>query len=95
VGFQLLRVLKRSASQAVNINDLAHIPCRLEDGGYGVGFRLLEVLSATERGRRRDTRLLDALRFVHGPLWRYLFGRTARDLEQSNTVGRWPFCVPF
>lgn len=61
-------------------------PCRLEDGGYGVGFRLLEVLSGTERGRRRDIRLLDALRFVHGPLWRYLFGRTARDLEQSNTV---------
>ncbi len=61
--------------------------CRLEDGGYSVGFRLLEVLSASERGgRRRDTRLLDALRFIHGPLWRYLFGRTARDLEQSNTV---------
>lgn len=60
--------------------------CRLEDGGYGVGFRLLEALSATERGRRRDTRLLDALRFVHGTLWKYLFGRPARDLEQSNTV---------
>ena len=59
---------------------------RLEDGGYGVGFRLLEALSATERGRRRDTRLLDALRFVHGTLWKYLFGRPARDLEQSNTV---------
>ena len=38
--------------------------------------------------RRRDTRLLDALRFVHGPLWKYLFGRTARDLEQSNNVSR-------
>ena len=66
---------------------------RLEDGGYGVGFRLLEVLSAGERGRRRETRLLDALRFVHGPLWRYLFGRTARDLEQSNTVRRTPAAI--
>lgn len=60
-----------------------------------MGFRLLEVLGGTERGRRRDTRLLDALRFVHGPLWRYLFGRAARDLEQSNTVRLrpWPPAV--
>ena len=39
-----------------------------------------------ERGARRDARALDALKFCHGPLWRALFGRQAKDLEQSNTV---------
>jgi hypothetical protein len=54
--------------------------------GYGVGVRLLELLCYRERAGRRETRLLDILRFVHSTLWRYLFGRQARDLEQSNTV---------
>ena len=59
---------------------------RLEDLGYGVGHRLLELLYFRERGSKRDVRLLDILRFIHSTLWRYLFGRQARDLEQSNTV---------
>mmetsp|Transcript_6631 Transcript_6631/g.19116 ORF Transcript_6631/g.19116 Transcript_6631/m.19116 type:complete len:197 (+) Transcript_6631:324-914(+) len=82
-AFLFSEFVQYSQSRVSNIGELER---RLEDGGYGVGFRLLEALSATERGRRRDTRLLDALRFVHGTLWKYLFGRPARDLEQSNTA---------
>jgi hypothetical protein len=52
-----------------------------------VGVRLLEVLCYRERGSRREVRLLDMLKFVHSTLWKYMFGRQARDLEQSNTVG--------
>ena len=54
--------------------------------GRGVGLRLLETLCHRERGGKRDTRLLDVLKFVHTTLWKYLFGRQARDLEQSNAV---------
>ena len=54
--------------------------------GHGVGLRLLEILAYRERAGRRDTRLLDILRFIHSTLWKYLFGRQAKDLEQSNTV---------
>lgn len=61
--------------------------CRLEDTGFGVGLRLLEILSFREKGSKRDIRLLDVLKFVHTSLWKYLFGHQARDLEQSNTVG--------
>lgn len=65
-------------------------PCpnmhRLDTVGFGVGVRLLELLSYRERNSRRDLKLLDALRFVHTTLWRYLFGRPAKDLEQSNNV---------
>lgn len=67
------------------IKSTTELERRLEDGGYGVGFRLLEVLISTEKGRRREIRLLDILRFVHGTLWKFLFGHPARDLEQSNT----------
>lgn len=59
---------------------------RLDIVGFGVGVRLLELLSYRERSSRRDLKLLDALRFVHTTLWRYLFGRPAKDLEQSNNV---------
>ena len=51
-----------------------------------MGLRLLEMLCFREKGSKRDVRLLDALKFVHSTLWKYLFGRQARDLEQSNTV---------
>ena len=61
--------------------------CRLEDTGFGVGLRLLEILSFREKGSKRDIRLLDVLKFIHTSLWKYLFGHHARDLEQSNTVG--------
>lgn len=63
--------------------------------GRGVGLRLLETLCHRERGGKRDTRLLDVLKFVHTTLWKYLFGRQARDLEQSNAVRRHlPDAVP-
>ncbi len=52
-----------------------------------MGIRLLEVLVYRERGSRREVQLLKALLFLQTTLWRYLFGRDAQDLEQSNTVG--------
>ena len=58
-----------------------------------MGHRLLELLYFRERGSKRDVRLLDILRFIHSTLWRYLFGRQARDLEQSNTVRLWMQCL--
>lgn len=66
-----------------NVGDLER---RLEEVGHGVGIRLLEVLSFRDRSSRREIRLLDILKFIHSTLWRYLFGRQAKDLEQSNTA---------
>lgn len=68
------------------VSNISELERRLDEVGYGVGLRLLEVLAYRERGQRRETRLLDMLKFVHSTLWRYLFGRQARDLEQSNTA---------
>ncbi len=78
-------LVQYSQARAATVGDLER---RLEDAGAGVGERLLEVLATRERAGRRETRLLDALKFVHTTFWRYMFGRQARDLEQSNTVRR-------
>lgn len=68
------------------VSNIGELERALEDAGAGVGARLLELTAWRERSARRDARALDALKFCHGPLWRALFGRTAKDLEQSNTV---------
>lgn len=68
------------------VSNVGELERKLEEVGHGVGLRLLEILAYRERAGRRDTRLLDVLRFIHSTLWKYLFGRQAKDLEQSNTV---------
>lgn len=70
----------------MNVSNVGDLERRLEGVGWSVGVRLLEILTYRERAGRRETRLLDMLRFVHSTVWKYMFGRTASDLEQSNTV---------
>lgn len=59
---------------------------RLEKVGFDVGIRVLELLSYREKVLRRKTDVLDILRFIHGPAWQYLFGKTADDLQQAASV---------
>lgn len=73
---------RQASSQNITLRDC----CRLEDIGYGVGVRLLELLVFRERGSKHDIHLLKALLFLQTTLWRYLFGRDAQDLEQGNNV---------
>lgn len=70
----------------MNVTNVGDLERRLEAVGWSVGMRLLEILTYRERAGRRETRLLDMLRFVHSTVWKYMFGRAASDLEQSNTV---------
>lgn len=69
----------------MNVSNVGDLERRLEAVGWSVGVRLLEILTYRERAGRRETRLLDMLRFVHSTVWKYMFGRAASDLEQSNT----------
>lgn len=72
-------------------------PCahRLEDAGYGVGLRLLELLHYREGKAKRETNLLRMLMFVHTTVWKYLFGKPAKDLQQSTNVRCGSFCQPY
>lgn len=68
------------------VNNVTDLERHLEEVGQGVGSRLLEILAYRERTGRRETRILDILRFVHTTMWKYMFGHQAKDLEQSNTA---------
>lgn len=69
-----------------------HNQHRLEDAGYGVGLRLLELLHYREGKAKRETNLLRMLMFVHTTVWKYLFGKPAKDLQQSTNVRRLCAC---
>ncbi|KAL8908953.1 MAG: hypothetical protein Q9207_000529 [Kuettlingeria erythrocarpa] len=61
---------------------------RLNEQGYSLGLRLLPLLLYREPARTsvRPNRILPLLQFIHGPLWRHLFGRTADAIEHSSSA---------
>ncbi|KAI4163432.1 MAG: hypothetical protein LQ342_002939 [Letrouitia transgressa] len=61
---------------------------RLNEQGYPLGLRLLPLLLYREPPRTsfRPTRILPLLQFIHGQLWRHLFGRSADAIEHSSSA---------
>ncbi|OAY74710.1 Trafficking protein particle complex subunit 5 [Ananas comosus] len=57
------------------VDNIAELERRLEDAGYAVGARVLELLCHREKGNRRETRLLGILSFIHSTVWKVLFGK--------------------
>ncbi|KAJ8562619.1 hypothetical protein K7X08_031071 [Anisodus acutangulus] len=82
-GFAFLfsELVQYNQSQVDNITELER---RLEDAGYAVGARILELLCHREKGNRRETRLLGILSFVHSTVWKVLFGKIADSLEKGT-----------
>ncbi|KAL8145302.1 hypothetical protein AgCh_003480 [Apium graveolens] len=66
------------------VDNIAELERRLEDAGYSVGARVLELLCHREKGNRRETRLLGILSFVHSTVWKVLFGKVADSLEKGT-----------
>uniref|UniRef100_A0A803QBF3 Trafficking protein particle complex subunit n=1 Tax=Cannabis sativa TaxID=3483 RepID=A0A803QBF3_CANSA len=66
------------------VDNIAELERRLEDAGYSVGARVLELLCHRDKGNRRDTRLLGILSFVHTTVWKVLFGKAADSLEKGT-----------
>jgi len=60
---------------------IAELEARLSEAGYGIGVRLLELLSL--RAGRRETDAVAAVKALSGPVWTQLFGRPA-DLLDVN-----------
>jgi hypothetical protein len=57
---------------------------RLEEAGYGVGLRVIELVGCRERLTRRETRIVNMLQFISNVLWKYLFNKVADNLERST-----------
>ncbi|KAK8482601.1 hypothetical protein V6N11_066263 [Hibiscus sabdariffa] len=80
-AFLFSELVQYNQTQVDNISELER---RLEDAGYAVGARVLELLCHRDKGNRRETRLLGILSFVHSSVWKVLFGKAADSLEKGT-----------
>jgi hypothetical protein len=55
----------------------------LENVGYDIGLRVLELLSHREKANRKEINLISMLQFVTTTVWRALFGKIADGLEKA------------
>ena len=55
----------------------------METAGFGIGQRVVELVSCRDRVTRRETRIVSILQYVSQVLWKYLFNKTADNLERS------------
>jgi len=65
-------------------DDLEADTTRLNEMGYRVGQRVLELIVWREKNSRRETRILGILQFIHTTVWKTLFGKPADSLEKSR-----------
>lgn len=67
-------------SRVSNISELEE---KLSSAGYGVGFKVLELLAYRSRENKRETRIMSILQFISSAVWKALFGKPADSLERS------------
>ena len=85
--FLNLLVTKRGVYRAVPIlsngtsNYISSYYSRMDQCGFDIGYKLLEVLYAKLRPGKRPTQVKEVLQFISSPCWKYLFGREADSLE--------------
>ncbi|KAI6184122.1 Mitochondrial DNA polymerase catalytic subunit [Aphelenchoides bicaudatus] len=74
-------IVKYALNKANSVQELQD---KLSQYGKFVGTRLLDVIVLREKSYKRDIKLLNALMFVRGTLWKNLFNKEADKLERSN-----------
>lgn len=57
---------------------------RLQDTGYAVGVRILELISFREKNFKREQKIEGMLSFISYTIWKVLFGKHADSLEKNN-----------
>lgn len=65
------------------VSSISELEQRLSRSGYGVGFKVLELLAYRSRETKRETRIMSILQFVSSAVWKSLFGKPADSLERS------------
>ncbi|WBW70591.1 TRAPP I, II and III complex subunit Trs31 [Schizosaccharomyces osmophilus] len=80
-AFLFSELIQRIQSQVSGIQEFEE---KLNEHGYRVGQRLVELVIWRERNPRREIRILNILQYIHSTLWKYLFGRHADSLEKSK-----------
>ncbi|ORY95680.1 NO signaling/Golgi transport ligand-binding domain-containing protein [Syncephalastrum racemosum] len=66
------------------VNGIQDLERKLNEFGYRVGTRALELLTWREKNAKRENRVLGVLYFIHSVVWKSLFGKQADSLEKST-----------
>ncbi|GBC07178.1 hypothetical protein RclHR1_00730027 [Rhizophagus clarus] len=80
-AFLFSEMLQYAQKRVHGIQDLE---TKLNDFGYRVGTRLLELIVWRDKNSKRETRVLGILYFIHTTVWKTLFGKQADTLEKST-----------
>ncbi len=65
------------------VDDLADLERKLEENGYGIGQRLIELVGCRERITKRETKIVNMLQYITNVVWKHLFNKAADNLERS------------
>lgn len=65
------------------VDSISELERKLESSGYGVGFKVLELLAYRNKEFKREIRLMNVLQFVSTQCWKALFNKPADSLEKS------------
>ena len=80
-SFLFSEIVQYTQFRAENTN---HLQEKLSSLGYNIGLRILELCSFRSRNHRRDINIIAILQFIHGNVWKTLFGKAANKLEKST-----------
>jgi len=71
-----------------NSKGIQDLELRLNGLGYQIGQRFLELVKFQEgiKYGKREVKIIEILQFIHGSLWKSVFGKTANELEKSQDV---------
>eukprot|EP00741_Cyanophora_paradoxa_P017310 tig00020961_g16720.t1 len=81
-AFLFSEIVQYSQTRVDSSNGLER---KLEDMGYPVGQRMLELTCSREKGNKRETKIINILSFISSTLWKTLFGKAADSLEKGAT----------
>ncbi|KAF9436895.1 TRAPP subunit trs31 [Entomortierella beljakovae] len=80
-AFLFSEMLQYTQKRVHGIQDLER---KLNELGYRVGIRALDLIVWRDKNNKRETRVLGMLYFIHTTVWKTLFGKQADSLEKST-----------
>jgi hypothetical protein len=63
-------------------SSLSDLTKKLEEQGYGIGIRVVELVGCREKLTKRETRIVGLLQYITQVIWRQIFSKPADNLEK-------------
>ena len=79
-SFLFSEMVQYAYNRISSIDDLS---LRLEELGFGVGQRLIELISCRDRVIKRETRIVGILQYITTTIWKQVFNKNADTLERA------------